>query len=365
MTTDKLHDRQLYRRLLTYLKPYRKGFAGAVLAMALGGAVDSSLAWYLNMTMEVLFEQGQDQYALWASLGIVLIFFTSGLCHFAAGYGMQWVGNKLILDFRNQMFQRLIRLPVPDFDRYTSGTLMAKVTNDVINLQAAATSTLNALVRGSFTLIGLLTTMFVINWRLTLILFATVPVLALIIRAFGKRLRAIDRLGQAAHAGIVDVLQESIRGQKVIKIFGGEAHEDARFHEAANRIRSLNMKQSAAAAASTPFTHLIVSSAIALIMYLAASKQFGVGMSVAEFVTFIMAAAGMLAPIKGLTGVNEQMQKGLSAAESVFTLIDAPEEEDRGTVTMGRASGHLNFAEVSLQYANQPRPALNQVSLEI
>ncbi|MCE2990686.1 MAG: lipid A export permease/ATP-binding protein MsbA [Burkholderiales bacterium] len=370
MTTDAFSTERtpsgvLYKRLLGYVKPYRWPFAGAILAMAIGGIVEGSFAWYFKYMLETLFVEDNERYAALAGFGVVLVFFFSGLSHFIAGYGMQWVGNKLMLDIRNQMFAKLIRLPVPMFDRVTSGTLMSKVTNDVIGVQAAATTALTSLVRGTFTLITLLVTMFVLNWRLTLITFVTVPLLGWIIRSFGKRLRRINEQGQVAHAAITDVLEEAIRGQKVVKVFGGEAYEASRFDHAANTIRRLNMKQSAAAAAATPLTHLIVSMAIGFIIYLAASRTLGTGMEIAEFVTFIMAAAGLVPQIKQLASVNEQIQKGLAASQSVFSLIDAVPENDSGTKRIERATGRLQFDGVSVQYASKSTPALDSVSLEI
>ena len=359
------NNRELYARLLKYVKPYRLAFAGSVLAMVVGGAAQGLFAWFLNVLLKKLFVEGNEQYALLAAAGIVLIFLITGLAHFIAGYGMQWVGNKVILDFRSQMFQRLIRLPEPFFSRTSTGSLMSKVTYDVLGLQEATTNTLNALVRGSVTLAVALGYMFILSWKLTLIIFATVPVLALIVGAFGKRLREVSRESQVAQGAITSVLEESIRGHKVIKIFGGEQYEAARFDASANRIRKLSMKHGAAAAAGTPFTHFIVSIAIALIVYLAASKSLGTGLNVADFVTYIVAAAGLIPQIKGLSGVNEQIQKGLASAESVFALIDAKTEEDRGCITMARAEGRIQFSGVGLQYENQTAHALLDVSLTI
>lgn len=357
--------RQLYPRLLSYVKPYRWAFIGAVCAMAVGGAVQGLFAYFLNTLLKELFVDGNQHYAIHAAFGVVAIFVTSGLAHFAAGYGMQWVGGKVILDMRNQMFQRLIRLPESTYSQTTTGTLMAKVTSDVTNIQDAATFTLNSLVRGGVTLVVALGYMFILSWKLTLITFATVPVLALIIHAFGKRLRQVGRDAQAAQAAITDVLDESIRGHKVIKVFGGEAYESTRFDGAANRIRRLAMKHAAAAAAATPFTHFVVSLAIALIVYLAASRTLGTGLSVNDFITYIVAAAGLVPQIKALTTVNEQLQKGLAAAESVFGLIDTAGEVDGGTVTMARANGDIAFRNVSLQYPAQSDYALRDVSITI
>ena len=303
-------NRALYTRLLGYVKPYRMAFAIAIAAMAIGGMAQGAFALFLKELLEKLFEQGNAQYAWIASLAIVVIFLITGLSNFVSGYGMQWVSTKVILDLRNQMFHRLIRLPEPFFSRTSTGTMMSKVTNDVMGLQEAATNALTALVRGSFTLIIALGTMFYLSWKLTLITFATVPILAFIIGAFGKRLRGLSRETQVAQAAITDVLEESIRGHKVIKVFGGERYELSRFETAANRIRQLSMKHGAAAAAGTPFTHLIVSIAIALIVYLATSNTMGSGLSVSSFVAYIVAAAGLIPQIKALTSVNEQIQKG-------------------------------------------------------
>ena len=354
-----------YARLLGYVAPYRWAFAGSILAMAIGGAAEGSFAWFLKNMLSTLFVDGNGQYAIWVALGIVLIFFISGLSHFVSGYGMQWVGNKVILDFRNQMFQRLIRLPIPFFHQSTTGTLMSKIANDVYGVQLAGTTALNSMVRGGVTLVVLLVTMFIINWKLTLIIFATVPMLGLIINTFGKRIRAISRDGLASWGAINDVLEESIRSQKVIKIFEGAAYETKRFDAVANRIRRNAMRHAVAAAASTPFTHLIVSIAIALIVYLAASPQYGTGMEVSSFVAYVISAAGLVPQIKGLSGVSEQIQRGMAAAESVFGLIDAPIEIDHGRIEMQRAEGRLFFEHVSLQYANQSTPALDDVSLDI
>lgn len=363
--TAKTSNKELYARLLGYVKPYRLAFAGSIFAMVVSGAIQGSFAAFLNFLLQALFVDGKEQYAAIAALAIVLIFVVNGLSTFISGYGMQWVGNKVILDFRSQMFHRLIRLPEPFFSRTTTGSLMSKVTYDVLGLQEATTNTLTALVRGSMTLAVALGYMFFLSWKLTLIMFATVPVLAFVIGAFAKRLRQVSRESQKAQGAITDVLEESIRGHKVIKVFGGEEYEARRFDASANNIRKLSMKHAAAAAAGTPFTHFFVSIAIALIVYLAASKSLGTGLPVADFVTYIVAAAGLIPQIKGLTGVSEQIQKGLASAESAFALIDARTEEDTGKASVDRARGEIRFDAVGLQYENQSAPALQDFSLAI
>jgi subfamily B ATP-binding cassette protein MsbA len=356
-------DLALYKRLMGFVRPYRWAFVGSCAAMAVGGLVEGSFAWFLKHMLGTLFVEGNQTYAAIAALAIILVFFISGVSHFVAGYGMQWVGNKMILDFRNAMFHRLLNVPVSYFDYQTTGTLLSKVNYDVIGIQEAATSALNSLIRGGFTLAALLVTMFVLNWKLTLIIFVTIPILGFIIRAFGKRLREIGRDVQQAQATVTDVLAEAIRGNRVVKIFGGYRFEQTRFDHVANRIRRLAMKQSAAASASTPFTHIVVASAIGLIVFLAASRTLGARMPVEDFVAYIVAAAALVPQIKGLASVSEKIQKGLAAAESVFMLIDAPLERDDGTVTLARVNGQIHFDNVTFRYNETQAPAIKDFTL--
>ncbi len=377
-TTAISNSRQLYIRLLRQVKPYRLAFFGAVLAMIIGGTVEGSFVLFLNHMLETLMTQRSERDAVVAALGIIGIFFVSGVSQFAAGYGMQWVGNKVILDCRNAMYSRVLQLPISALDETTTGTLMSKITNDVVGLQSAATSSITALVRGSATLITILVSMFIINWKLTLITFTTVPILALIVTAFSRRLRKISRQSQHANAEITDVLEETLSAQKVIRIYGGQAQEAARFNAAAARIRSLNMKQSMAAAASTPFTHIIVATAIAIIVYLAISPRFGTGMTAGALIPFLVAAGALVPQIKGLSSVSEQLQRGLAAAESVYGLIDSPVEVDNAATlektensasssatSKATANATLSFHNLSLSYPAQQKPALDDFNLTI
>ncbi len=355
----------LYKRLLSYVKPYRWAFTGAILAMAIGGIVEGSFAYLLKTMLETLFVEGNEKYAWVAAIAVVAVFLTTGISHFVAGYGMQWVGNRIMLDMRNLMYKQLIRLPVPTFDAYSSGEFLSRITNDVMGVQAASTTALTTLVRSSFTLIGFLVTMFVLNWRLTLITLIAVPILGVVINLFGKRLRRLSVSSLSAQADLLDIVRESVVAQRVIKISGGEAHESQRFDKSANTLRQLIMKQSIAAAATTPITHFVVSIAIGAIIYLAASKTLGEPMPMASFIAFIVAATALVPQIKQLASVNEQIQRGLAASTRIFALIDAPVETDTGQVAMARAQGAIRFENVSLNYVTKNTLALDNVSLTI
>jgi len=185
------------------------------------------------------------------------------------------------------------------------------------------------------------------------------------VRVFSRRLRTMSRESQRAVGGIAEVLDESIANQRVVRVFGGQDYEMRRFDEAGKLLRRYNMKHAVAAAGTVPVTQLLVACAIAAIVYLAAGQAFSGSTDVGHFIEFIGAMGLILQPLKRLTGVNEHLQRGLAACESVFDLVDAPEEDDRGTVEIERAQGAIRFDRVSLTYASGTRPALEELSLEI
>jgi subfamily B ATP-binding cassette protein MsbA len=296
---------------------------------------------------------------------VVGVFLVSGLASFASGYASAWVGNKVIFDLRQAMFARVLKLPPAFFDQTATAQLVAKFTNDVNNLSAASTSVLTVVVRDSVTLLALLVNLLLLNWRLTLVTFAIIPPIAFVVRRFSQRLRQMSRENQRATGGIAEVLDEAISNQRVVRVFGGQGYEQKRFADAGQRIRRYTMKYAVAAAGTVPVTQLFVAGAIAVIIYFAAVQALGGVTSVGEFMEFLTSTGLLLQPLKRLTGVNEQLQKGLAACESVFGLMDAPAEEDHGTLELARAGGAVRFENVALTYAGAARAALTGVTLDI
>ena len=358
-------SQQLYARLLRYVWPYRAALFAGIVAMVVGGLADAALVKLTGPLIDELFVHHNQALAILLPLGVVAVFLVSGLASFTSGYANQWVSNKVILDLRREMFGKVLRLPPAYFDDIASAQLVTKFTNDVNNIAAASTSVLTVLVRDTVTIVALLAILLYANWQLTLIAFLVIPPIAFVVRLFSRRLRQMSREAQRAVGGIAEVLDESISNQRVVRVFGGQAYESARFDAASQRIRRFNMKHAVAAAGTVPVTQLIVACAIAAIIYFAAGQAFGGSRDVGSFIEFIAATGMLLQPLKRLTGVNEHIQRGLAAAESVFGLIDERAEEDRGTVALARARGAIRIDDVSLSYRGAARPALEHVSLAI
>ena len=260
------------------------------------------------------------------------------------------------------MFARLMQLPLGYFSDHSSGSLISKFTYDVNQVNSAATGVITVAVRDSLSIIGLLGWLLYLNWKLTLVAMTVAPVLAWLVRKFSLRMRQVSRGTQRAMGGVTQVLNESIDGHRVVKVFGGQSYEVERFLQAINRFRAFNMKQVAATASNSAMGEMVAALMLALIVFLITKQSAANETTVGGFVSFVTAAMMLLAPLKRLTNINEPLQRGLAAAESVFELLDEPAEMDTGSKEFGRAKGQIQFQNVTFRYADSESDALTDVS---
>ena len=355
----------LYLRLLKYVAPYWRIFALALIGMVMVGLTEVALPALMKPLLDGTFVYKDQALMRWMPAVIIAVVVVRGSAEYMAAYSINWVGNKLVMDLREAMFGKLLGLPTPYYDDHASGNLISKLTYDVTQVTAAGTSVLTVMFKDSVSLVGLLIYMLWLNWKLTLLALVMTPLIVGVVRLISVRLRMSSRSVQQAMGDVTQVLQETIEGHKVVKLFGGQRYEGARFGEQVNRVRRFMMKQTTAAAASVPIVQLLAGLALAAIVYLATQQSSGNEITVGEFVSFITAMLMLTAPLKRITGVNEPLQRGLAAAESVFDLIDQPAESDPGRSAIARVDGAIRFDNVSFTYANADRAALQAITLTI
>jgi subfamily B ATP-binding cassette protein MsbA len=362
---DAISGTDVYLRLLRYVKPYRGAFAVGIAGMVVVAATEPVLPALLKPLLDGIFVEKNEAIMRWMPLLIVALFLVRGLAEYAASYAINWVGNKVVMDLRSEMFARLLELPTPYYDDNASGNLISKLTYDAAQVTTAATSVLTVIFKDSLAMLGLLGWMFWINWKLTLLALVMTPIIVWVVRVIGMRLRASSRDVQRSMGDVTQVLQETIEGHKVVKLFGGQNYEAARFNDQANRVRHYMMKQISAAAASVPVVQLIAAVALAVMIYLATIQSSAAEITVGGFGSFIAAMLMLTAPLKRITSVNEPLQRGLAAAESIFVLLDQHAEADTGSVTIARARGEIRLDSVSLRYRDAPNLALDGITLTI
>ncbi len=356
---------QLYLRLLRYVAPYWQAFAVSVITLIVVAATEAALPALMKPLLDGTFVERDPLLIRLVPVLIILLFLVRGVATFAGSYTSNWVGNKVVMDLRNEMFGKLLHLPNHYYADHPTGTLISKLTFDVTQVTTAATSVVTVAVKDSLTIIGLLGWMLYLNWKLTLIGLVIAPPIVYIVRVVSLRLRNMSRETQRVMGELNQVVEEAIEGQKVVKIFGGQDYEAQRFNDSSNWVRRYTMKQVSAAAANVPIVQLLAAIVMAGIIYLVTAQSATDQTTVGGFVSFIAAMLMITAPLKRLTGVNEYLQRGLAAAESVFDLLDQEAEKDRGQVELQRAKGEIRFEGLSFSYGDPARLALKDINLTI
>jgi subfamily B ATP-binding cassette protein MsbA len=349
------------RRLLAIVKPYRTRAALSLVAMA-GTAATQPL---LGKALELLLDKGfknKVEFSLWLVPAILVsLFVMRGVFTFATAYLNNWVMSRVLNDLRGMVFDRLLRLPVARFHEESTGKIINTVIGDVRQVVDMINSVFLAFVRDTLVVAGLLVGLMLLNWKLTLIALVVVPLTAVIVRTTTGRLRRLNRDNQRVTGEMTQVVEEAARGHQVIRVFSGERYERKRFEARSEALRGFSQRMTVAAAATVPITQIATALAVSVVIVIAIRSD----MSVGEFTNFITLMLMLLQPLKALVEVNGPMQRGMSAAETVFEMIDAPLERDSGTKVLGHATGHLQFDRVSFRYSDNNPLALSDVSLEI
>ena len=353
------------KRIILLLRPYKGRLALAFLGMMLTAATEPTLAAMMKSLLDSGFS-GKPSFQLWmVPAGIIGIFVLRGISTFTTSYMMTWVSTQLLNHLRQQMFNRILEVPLGFYADNSVGRVINAMMFEVQQIIDMIRNVLTSLIRDTLTVFGLLGYLLYINWRLTLIALILLPLIALVVRLTGKRLRKLTQEYLEVNAELTQVIEETTRAQQVIKIFGGHQYEKSRFDERAIKLRRYSMRMASTFAATVPITQIIASCALAIVIVIALIQSGQGQATVGAFVSFVTAMLMLLTPLKHLAEVNGPLQRGMAAAGSVFELIDAPAERGTGKVLSGRASGRLDFIDVGFSYPGQNQAALSHINLTV
>ena len=356
---------EIYRRLLRYVRPYWAIFAGGIAAMVVLGLSEAGIPALLKPVLDGTFVEQDPVYLAWAPVGIIALFLVRGIAGIGSNAAFSAISTRLVFDLRTEMFGRLLNLPTDFYDRHASGTLISKLIYDVTHVTQAATQVLTVLVKDTVTVIALVAYVFWLDWQLSLLIFLLGPSVAAVAYFMGRRIRRLSRDMQQTFGGMTHILEEATHGHKVVKVFGGQAYEAGRFARIATLVRHLQFKYQVAGSVGVPVVELIGAFVIAVVIYIGTGRAAEDQMSVGGFVAFFTALGLLFSPIKRLTKMNDPLQRGLAAAESIFDLIDEIPEPDSGTFSKERSQGAVRFEGVGLRYPGAEQDALGPVDLEI
>ena len=359
-------DRALLGRLFTYVKPHWRIFALGVVAMVLTASTEPALPAIMQFLLDDGFGEKGNPHLMWtAPLLIIGLFLARGVFTFTMNYAMNEVSNAVLFDLRRVMFDRLVQMPVSYFSSNPAGTIIARLVNDVQNVTQSLASVLIIMVRDSCVIMGLLGWLLYLNWQLTMIAFVLIPMVALAVGAFSRRMRRLSGEQLRYTGELTRVVSAAIHGNPVIKVYAGQEHERNRFASASRQLQAFARRMTVASALIVPITQVMAAVAVSVVIALALYQSQQDRTTVGGFVSFLTAMLMIFNPLKHLAEVNGQLQRAFAAADAVFHFIDEPIEHDHGTQVIERAKGGLRFEDVRFGYAGSNALALKGIDLDI
>ncbi|MBI3711984.1 MAG: lipid A export permease/ATP-binding protein MsbA [Burkholderiales bacterium] len=367
-------NKSVLQRLWKAASQYRAYLALTMITMAITALTEVALPWGLGELLDQGFGQkGKNaptgeivQFPLWYVPVILIgIFLVRGVCTFMTSYLMSRISVNLLNDLRAKIFDKLLHVPVGFYHEESSGRIINTIMFEAQQIVEMIKVSITTLFRDSLTVMALMGFLIWKNWKLTLVTLILIPGLTLLVRGVSKRLRKLNHQSLEVSGELTQVIEESTRAHQVIRIFGGQRYEQARFEEKNKKLGSYTMKSTVAVSFTTPLTQILAALAVSMVIMLALAQARQDSSTVGDFVEFITAMMMLLTPLKRLADLNGPMQRGMAAAESVYGMIDAMPEVESGALLEQRVQGHLQFKDVGFTYPGQEQPALQNIALDI
>jgi ATP-binding cassette, subfamily B, bacterial MsbA len=354
------------KRLWPYVKPNLWVIVLAVISMGASAATDAGIPALLKPLLDEGFGAKASVSAKWlVPIAVIGLAFVRGVAQYASGYLLSYVSNRILLQLRLTMFERMIHTATSFFQRETASTVINAIVFEVNQILNVLTGVMVTLVRDSLTVIFLLGYLFYLNWRLTFIVAVILPGIGWIVSKINRRLRRLGREQQTLTNELSYIVEETVGGYKVVKVHNGEAYEMDRFTAMSKRLRGYAMRMTVSGGLAQPLTQFLASIALAIVITIAVLQSANDQTTVGGFVAFVTSMLLVISPLKHLIDVNQPLQRGMTAAELIFGLIDEPVEPAGGSRQLSTARGDIEFREVSFSYAASERPILDRVSFKV
>lgn len=357
--------RNLWRRIFERVGSFWKFLAISVLCTMIASATQPALAYLMKPLLDEGFAGTRPDFVWLIPLAIIGLMFIRGVFNFFGEYLMAWVANKVLFRMRKEMFDSLLHMPDTVFQKGDSGRLLNRFTVDAGNVTQHAAEVVTNLVREVFVVLAMLALLLYLSWELTLIILVIFPFSVLVGGYFAKRLRTINRRTLDMNAVLTSTVKEGIEAQRVIKLFDGFERETTRFERVNQGLRAFAMRAATADAAMSPLTQWVISFSVAAVVSVAL-HQAERGLTPGDFIAFITALGQIFDPVRRLTNLASKSQKMMAAAESVFKLIDTPQERDEGTqICTVHADSLIEFQDITFQFNEESAEVLKHLSFRV
>ncbi|MDN7906290.1 lipid A export permease/ATP-binding protein MsbA [Burkholderia diffusa] len=354
------------KRLWPYIRPLIGIVFLAVMTMGVVAATEAGIPALLKPLLDHGFgSHGSDRAKWYVPIAVIGLALVRGVSQYASNYLLNYVSNRILLQLRLEMFQRMIHTGASFFQRETASTVINAIVFEVNQILSVLTGVMVTLVRDSLTVVFLLGYLFYLNWRLTLIVAVILPGIGWLVSKINRRLRRLNREHQTLTNELSYIVEETVGGYKVVKVHNGEAYETDRFTTMSKRLRGYAMRMTISGGLAQPLTQFLASIALAVVITIAVVQSTNDQTTVGGFVAFVTSMLLVISPLKHLIDVNQPLQRGMTAAELIFGLIDEPTESQGGGRALPNARGEIEFRDVSFDYGASERPTLDRISFKV
>ncbi|MBN3492794.1 MULTISPECIES: lipid A ABC transporter ATP-binding protein/permease MsbA [Vibrio] len=356
---------QTFKRLWTYVRLYKAGLAVAVVALIINAVADTYMVSLLKPLLDEGFGDSESNFLRVLPFIVFGMMVVRGLSGFVSSYCLSWVSGNVVMLMRRRIFSQFMHMPVSYFDKESTGGLLSRITYDSEQVAGATSRALVSIVREGASIIGLLVLMFWHSWQLSLVLFIVAPLVAWAIGVVSKRFRKISKSMQDTMGHVTASAEQMLKGHKVVLSYGGQNVERQRFDDVSNQMRQQSMKLVAAQAIANPVIQIIASIALVVVLFLASVDSIKEHLTPGTFTVVFSAMFGLLRPLKALTNVTSEFQRGMAASQTLFALMDLETEQDNGKYEAKAVRGDVVVKDVTFTYQDKESPALRNVSFDI
>ncbi|MGY3570134.1 lipid A ABC transporter ATP-binding protein/permease MsbA [Vibrio paucivorans] len=356
---------QTFKRLWTFIRLYKSGLSVAVVALIINAAADTYMVSLLKPLLDEGFGNAESNFLRILPLIIFGMMAVRGLSGFVSTYCLSWVSGNVVMQMRRKIFNQFMHMPVAFFDKESTGGLLSRITYDSEQVAGATSRALVSIVREGASIIGLLILMFWNSWELSLVLIVVAPLVAWGISVVSKRFRKISKNMQTSMGHVTASAEQMLKGHKVVLSYGGQEVERERFDSVSNQMRQQTMKLVAAQAIANPVIQMIASIALVTVLFLASVDSIRADLTPGTFTVVFSAMFGLMRPLKALTNVTSEFQRGMAASQTLFALMDLETEKDSGKYESQKVRGEIEVKDVTFTYQGKEKPALSNVSFSI
>lgn len=367
-----LHDKDLstwqtFRRLWPMINPFKAGLIVASVALVINAASDAYMLSLLKPLLDDGFGKTGSDILRWMPFVVIGLMVIRGISGFVSSYCVSWVSGKVVMNMRRKLFSHMMGMPVSFFDQQSTGTLLSRITYDSEQVASSASGALITVVREGASIVALFCLMFYYSWQLSVILIVLAPIVSFAIRYVSKRFRNISKNMQNSMGQVTASAEQMLKGHKEVLIFGGQQVESERFNKVSNHMRQQSMKMVTASSISDPIIQLIASFSLAFVLYAASFPSVMETLTAGTITVVFSSMIALMRPLKSLTNVNSQFQRGMAACQTLFAILDMEQEKDEGklVLTADHAKGDIHFEQVTFTYQGKEAPALRDISLTI